>query len=1079
MDFSKASVRIAACLLLGILALAGNWLKLTLFPPIDFLFGSIFVMLAIMVTGGSCGVVIGIAAASVTYLHWHHPWAIIALTGEALFVSWLYQGRLKNILICDILYWFLLGAPINCVLYYYVRHLPLQPAVLMMLKHSINGIFNALLASIAYGVIQTRIMRKGQLAPFRDLLFTVMVSLVLIPTLVFLMADLKHEKREKTLSLAARVSFRNEITRESISSWINEHQQIVQTLARLIRDPATTPVGEMQHLVETIDAASAGFTRMGVMDSLGTSVAYAPLQDEAGVSTLGVNFLDRSYVPIIKETKQPHVSDIVMGRINPVSPSLPIVAPIVLNEEFKGFCGGVVDLAPIKKMLAVLAGGNPVHISVLDRNRRLVATTRADLQVMQEFHRSPGRFHPVDGTDVLQWMPETRTGRPQLVEQQTQSLLIREQTVSPNLGWIVLVEGPMQPLFQFLTLRAIESLTILSALIIFTVILVQLTSRTMTRRLGQLQQLTSTLPSHLSDLDSLRWPASKISEVNLLVANFQQMAFALAASFHEKEMLNVGLERRVRDRTESLNLANKRLTEAQTITHLGSWDLDLSTNAFACSDEIYRIYEIDSSDSKIAYEVLQGAVHPEDRAMVLQAHERALENRTGLDLVHRLLMRDGRIKYVRKRSETFFAEDGTPQRYLGTVQDITDVRLTEQALRESEKRLRLLLDNVPGLAIQGYEMDGTAIYWNAASEALYGYTANEAIGRNLLDLIIPPEKRAEMEKAMNQMAVAGEAVPASELNLQRKDGSRVAVYSAQTVVQIPGKQPQLYCMDVDLTTRKRAEQERLLLEQRMQQAEKVESLSRMAGGIAHNFNNILTVVMGNLDLALLTLPQESAIRKNLLNSITASRRAAEMSRLMLAYVGQTTGRRELLNVAEASLEAIKLLEASLPNRIHLTTELASQGPNVMADATQLKEILTHLVSNAVEAIGDQEGTISVTVHVMASEDAAKSKCFPTGWKPGAEHYACLSVSDNGCGMDAATQEKIFDPFYSSKFTGRGMGLPMILGMVRAHGGAILVTSQSGRGSSFQVLFPLVELDIPASGKHEPLTEGVSEGNQSC
>ncbi len=144
-------------------------------------------------------------------------------------------------------------------------------------------------------------------------------------------------------------------------------------------------------------------------------------------------------------------------------------------------------------------------------------------------------------------------------------------------------------------------------------------------------------------------------------------------------------------------------------------------------------------------------------------------------------------------------------RYFATVKDITERKQAEEALRESEARFRHLLQSVPNISVQGYGPDGTTRYWNEASEHLYGYTAQEAIGRNLIDLIIPTEMRGEVEQAMQQMAETGQQIPASEMSLMRKDGSRVSVFSSHATLQIPGQAPELFCMDIDITERKRAE----------------------------------------------------------------------------------------------------------------------------------------------------------------------------------------------------------------------------------------------------------------------------------
>ncbi len=210
---------------------------------------------------------------------------------------------------------------------------------------------------------------------------------------------------------------------------------------------------------------------------------------------------------------------------------------------------------------------------------------------------------------------------------------------------------------------------------------------------------------------------------------------------------------------------------------------------------------------------------------------------------------------------------------------------------------------------------------------------------------------------------------------------------------------------------KQAEEERMQFEHRLQQAQKAESLSRMAGAIAHNFNNMLGAAIGNLEIALDEVSQGSELQTCISEAMKASHRAAEISRFMLTYLGQTTGKAEPVDPAEASREACALLAGSIPPNVHLKAELPSLGPPIKADGAHLTQILTSLIANAVEAIGEGEGEISLAVHAVPGIDVRESRFFPLGWKPKAKAYACFSVVATGCGMDSSTLDRIFDPFF--------------------------------------------------------------------
>ncbi|MDK2973103.1 MAG: hypothetical protein PWP23_2858 [Candidatus Sumerlaeota bacterium] len=293
------------------------------------------------------------------------------------------------------------------------------------------------------------------------------------------------------------------------------------------------------------------------------------------------------------------------------------------------------------------------------------------------------------------------------------------------------------------------------------------------------------------------------------------------------------------------------------------------------------------------------------------------------------------------------------------------------------------------------------------------------------------------------------------------EGRTIGVMSAQSYT------PNRYC-EADLRLletiaaqcggairRIRVEEERRALEAQMLQAQKLESLGVLAGGIAHDFNNLLMSVLGYADLTLSELPANSPLCEYLAEIEKGARRGADLCKQMLAYSGKGRFLIETLDLRSIVDDITHLLQISISKKAVLRYRYAENLPPVQADATQLRQIVMNLVINASDALEDRSGVISISTGLMECDHAYLSETYLNDELPEGL-YTYLEVADTGCGMDAETRARVFDPFFTTKFAGRGLGLAAVLGIVRSHKGAIKIYSEPGRGTTFKVLFPVVE-----------------------
>jgi signal transduction histidine kinase len=273
--------------------------------------------------------------------------------------------------------------------------------------------------------------------------------------------------------------------------------------------------------------------------------------------------------------------------------------------------------------------------------------------------------------------------------------------------------------------------------------------------------------------------------------------------------------------------------------------------------------------------------------------------------------------------------------------------------------------------------------------------------------------------------------------------------------------------------RNRQEIARVKLEARVQKTQRLESLAVLAGGVAHDFNNLLVSILGNAGLALMDLPAESPVRLLVENIETASRQASELTNQMLAYSGRGRFQVVLIDLSKMVSEMNHLLDLSKDRNVVLRLDLGDPGPVIKADATQIRQIVMNLITNAADAIGHRSGLITIrTGMTQATKDYFVGMVYGDDVKPG--HYGFIEVSDTGVGMDDDQVSKMFDPYYSTKHDGHGLGLAAMLGIVQGHNGAIQVYSELGKGTTIKVLLPIAKEAFELSSELEELRGGDGE-----
>ena len=347
--------------------------------------------------------------------------------------------------------------------------------------------------------------------------------------------------------------------------------------------------------------------------------------------------------------------------------------------------------------------------------------------------------------------------------------------------------------------------------------------------------------------------------------------------------------------------------------------------------------------------------------------------------------------------------------------------------------------------------DGKYIYVNPAFCEMIGYSAEELLQMTVFDVKSDNQDTTSFARTKSTK----EGLPV-QVYLKRKDGSEFFSEVLGKVVDL-GDETVIVGIIRDITDYLNRDDEAILLERQMQHTQKLESLGVLAGGIAHDFNNLLMVILGNADLAINSISPMSAARSNLLEIEKASRRAADLSKQMLAYSGKGQFVVEPIFLGELVKDMAHLLEVSTSKKVMLSYDLDDNLPTFEGDITQIRQVIMNLITNASESIGEDVGVVNLSTGIMYcdrnyldSTETVKNGLTDVPLEVG--DYIFIEVTDNGSGMEQNTLTKVFDPFFTTKFTGRGLGMSAVQGIVRGHSGAIKVDTAVGKGTTFKILF---------------------------
>jgi len=523
---------------------------------------------------------------------------------------------------------------------------------------------------------------------------------------------------------------------------------------------------------------------------------------------------------------------------------------------------------------------------------------------------------------------------------------------------------------------------------------------------------------------------------------------------------------------EALHRAAERLHLAQRSARAGLWDWDMATGTLTWSPELYELFGL-PSDVPATFDLWRTALHPDDRDEAQRRTFDAVRERVHLASEYRVVVGDD-IRWVQAAGNTVFDAEGNGVRMSGICLDITERKRVEQRLRESDQLLRNLARLVPGVIYQFCQHpDGhlSIPYASPGIDEIFE-VAPEDVRDDASPIFarLHPDDVDRVSEAIQQSAQTLETFLCEFRTTLPHRGLRWVSCQAHPERTADGS-TLWHGIATDVTDRKQADAERTALETQLQHAQKMESVGRLAGGVAHDFNNMLAVILGHAELALDRVEPTHPIIADVQEIRQAATRSANLTRQLLAFARRQNIAPRVLDLNQTIEGMLRLLDRLIGEDVSLVWRPGTHVRPVKLDPSQIDQVLTNLCVNARDAIAGV-GRVIIETDMATLDEAYCAE--HVGFTPGV--YAVLAVSDNGCGMDAETRAHIFEPFFSTKGIGEGtgLGLAMVYGIVRQNNGFINVYSEPGVGSTFRIYLPSADgsdVDVTRTRPDERLSHG--------
>jgi diguanylate cyclase (GGDEF)-like protein len=531
--FNKSILYIIALI---VFALLGNMLNLSLLLGVNFIFGSIFTLLILRIYGLKWALVASVIVNGYTLFLWNHPYAMLVFVLETLFVGVFYRG--KKIVLIDTLYWMILGMPLVWVFYRYALDMNYTASLLVVLKDAVNGILNALIASLICTYLPLikwpSFQKRKMSSSLHEVLFNLFVTLIFLSLLLVTVMIGREQYHNMNEEIKSETEKDSALIRNDITEWGKAHVAAVNKLSMAAAENKMEELDSLQRQATFVQELYPNFITSYIANRNGITTAFSPILNNIGESTIGLNFSDRPYFEYMRKNHLSVVSDVFQGRGGVNEPIVIIGSPIMISGEFQGAAVGALNLNYITTELKKLANNSLMNVTIVDQNDMVIASTRDDLTIMSQYDWAKrGGVREID--DGLYHRLPDAIRNP--MDRWEESSYLKIMTI-PQMGdWSIIAETPIAPYRDRLYSFYIKLFSILLVCGLLSILISNVISRIIVRPIKQLTYMTADLPEKITRNQIVNWKGSFIEEINTLISNSKETASRLQSMFAEIQLL--------------------------------------------------------------------------------------------------------------------------------------------------------------------------------------------------------------------------------------------------------------------------------------------------------------------------------------------------------------------------------------------------------------------------------------------------------------------------------------------------------------------------------------------------------------